>query len=183
MSAPAPTTKNIHLRPTASIHPLATLTAGPAQHPLTLHPNAYIHLRAHLDTTHCAVTIGESCIVSEKAVVGSVSSTAEPPSQGDEIQLKQEEKEKEEEVIMLGNHVVLESKSIVEAGARVGAGTVVEIGPLCTVEPYEVVPDHTVIYGRNQRRIDRSGADAARAKTVELHIEALRRMEMAARKK
>lgn len=66
--------------------------------------------------------------MSEKAVVGSVSSTAEPPSQGDEIQLKQEEKEKEEEVIMLGNHVVLESKSIVEAGARVGAGTVVEVG-------------------------------------------------------
>ncbi|KAL8960419.1 MAG: hypothetical protein Q9193_002869, partial [Seirophora villosa] len=58
-----------------------------------------------------------------------------------------------------------------------------KIGPLCTVEPYEVVPDHTVIYGRNQRRIDRSGADASRAKTVQLHIEALRRMEMAARKK
>ncbi|KAI4179033.1 MAG: hypothetical protein LQ348_005477 [Seirophora lacunosa] len=123
-------------------------------------------------------------MVSEKAVVGSVSSTAEPPSQGDEETKKQKLKEREEEeVIMLGNHVVLESKSIVEAGAKVGAGTVVEIGPLCTVEPYQMVPDHTVIYGRNQRRIDRSGADASRAKTVELHIEALRRMEMAARKK
>ncbi|KAI4145042.1 MAG: hypothetical protein LQ341_002488, partial [Variospora aurantia] len=57
------------------------------------------------------------------------------------------------------------------------------IGPLCTVEPYEAVPDHTVIYGYNERRIDRSWADQSRAKTVEQHIDMLRKVEMAARKK
>lgn len=51
------------------------------------------------------------------------------------------------------------------------------------MEPYEVVPDHTVIYGYNERRIDRSGTDALRAQTVEQHVDVLKKAEMAARKK
>ncbi|KAI4178981.1 MAG: hypothetical protein L6R41_008107, partial [Letrouitia leprolyta] len=58
-----------------------------------------------------------------------------------------------------------------------------KIGPLCTVAPYEVIPDHTVIYGYNQRRIDRSGMEDMRAKVVEQHVEVLKRAEIAARKK
>ncbi|KAL8777355.1 MAG: hypothetical protein Q9213_007896, partial [Squamulea squamosa] len=58
-----------------------------------------------------------------------------------------------------------------------------KISPLCSVAPYENVPDHTVIYGNNERRIDRSGTDTLRAKMVEQHVEVLKKAEVAARKK
>lgn len=45
------------------------------------------------------------------------------------------------------------------------------------------MPDHTVIYGYNERRMDRSGTDALRAKTVEQHVEVLKKAELATRKR
>lgn len=38
----------------------------------------------------------------------------------------------------------------------------------------EVIADHTVLYGYNERRIDRSGSEAARKRLHDKHIEALR---------
>ncbi|KAL8750440.1 MAG: hypothetical protein Q9199_007062, partial [Rusavskia elegans] len=58
-----------------------------------------------------------------------------------------------------------------------------KIGPLCSVDPYDDIPDHTVIYGYNERRTDRSGMEELRMKAVEQQVEVLRRAEFAARKK
>lgn len=43
----------------------------------------------------------------------------------------------------------------------------------------EILPDYTVIYGFNSRRIDRSGPEAARAKAAEALVEVLKKAEMA----
>lgn len=59
-----------------------------------------------------------------------------------------------------------------------------KINALCSVAPYDTVPDHTVIYGYdNARRVDRSGRDALRRTMVAEHVEVLRKAEVAARKK
>ncbi|KAL8734659.1 MAG: hypothetical protein Q9166_001315 [cf. Caloplaca sp. 2 TL-2023] len=178
-----PTKPPTTLPPTSSIHSLATVTAT---HPLTLADHTYIHLRAHLTTAHAPLTIGSNCIVAEKATVGLLTPKDEG-SHGDE-----------QTTVILEDFVVVESKAVVE-GSSIGEGTVVKvgakvekgavvgkyckIGPLCSIAPYEKIPDHTVIYGHNERRIDRSGTDALRAKTVEQHVEVLKKAELAARKK
>ena len=58
-----------------------------------------------------------------------------------------------------------------------------KINPLCTVAPDEIIPNHTVIYGHNERHVDRSGMEELRTKGVEQQVELLKRAEYAARKK
>ncbi|KAL9001330.1 MAG: hypothetical protein Q9169_000221 [Polycauliona sp. 2 TL-2023] len=182
----APTT----IPSTSSLHPLATATGT---HPLTLGPNTYIHLRATLTTTHAPITIGAHCIVGEKAVIGhldlnNVKDEGEGEGEGED-----------EKGIVLEDHVIIEPKAVVEVGVSIGAGTVVGVGakvgkgvrvgksckisPLCTVAAYEEIPDYTVVYGYDERRVDRSGMEAVRMKGVEHQVEVLRRAEFAARKK
>jgi dynactin-6 len=50
------------------------------------------------------------------------------------------------------------------------------IGPLCEVAENEDLPDHTVLYGYDERRIDASGVDDARATVTSLQVDALRRL-------
>lgn len=105
--------KQSPLHPTSSIHPLTTLTGT---HPLAIAAHTYIHLRSHLDTTHGPLTIGENCIISEKAFVGLSS------AHDDEQQQQQQD-----EGVTLENFVVIEPKAVAEA-ARIGEGTVVDVG-------------------------------------------------------
>lgn len=51
-----------------------------------------------------------------------------------------------------------------------------KIGPSCEVANGEVVPDHTVIFGIGQRRLDQSGADAIRIKMLLKQIEVLKKL-------
>lgn len=106
--------KNITLHPTSSIHPLTTLTGT---HPLTVASHTYIHLRAILNTTHAPVTIGENCIICEKAVVGLT----------DEENQEGNSPTKGGRGVALSNFVVIECKAIIE-GTSIGEGTVVEAG-------------------------------------------------------
>ncbi|KAL8928938.1 MAG: hypothetical protein Q9172_000690 [Xanthocarpia lactea] len=192
MSTSKPSKPPTNIPPTSSLHTLAITTGT---YPLTIGNNTYIHLRAHLTTTHGPLTIGSHCIISEKASVGyqSHSHASNPNSNNEE-----EEKEEKVQAMILSDHIVIEPKAqveasqigegtVVETGARIGRGAVVgkycTIGALCSVGPYEDVPDHTVIYGNDERRIDRSGTDALRAKRVEQHVEVLKKAELAARKK
>ncbi|KAL8871644.1 MAG: hypothetical protein Q9174_002566 [Haloplaca sp. 1 TL-2023] len=181
MSTKPPTT----LDPTSSIHALAITTGT---HPLIIGPETYIHLRAHLSTVHGPLIIGQGCVVGEYTNIGLQSAVSDEESNG-------EERIKGEEGIVIGDHVVVEAKavvegsigdgSVVECGARVGRGAVVgkycKISPLCTVAPNEIIPDYTIIYGFNDRRIDRSGPEKLRAKTAEAQVEALKKAETAAR--
>ncbi|KAI4258698.1 MAG: hypothetical protein LQ352_001124 [Teloschistes flavicans] len=172
---------------TSTISPLAT-TSG--THPLTIGQNTYIQVRAHLSTDHGPVTIGSGCVIGEYSTVG----------------LQQQDSEKDDETIdddvgagpgegvVIEDHVVIEAKAVIEGGTRIGEGTMVECGakigkgarvgkiaPLCSVPPGEVVPDYTVIYGFNERRIDRSVPEAVRVRTAEALVEVLKKAEMAMR--
>jgi dynactin-6 len=50
------------------------------------------------------------------------------------------------------------------------------IGPMCTVQENEVLPDYTVIYGTNLRRLDRSGVDDLKLKMVRRQVEVLKKL-------
>ncbi|KAL8932685.1 MAG: hypothetical protein Q9216_006729, partial [Gyalolechia sp. 2 TL-2023] len=169
-------------------------------HPLTIAAHSYIHLRAHLDTTHAPLEIGENCIISEQTVVGiSSSSSAREENSQEGNEDNNNNDDDGDEGVILEHHVVIEPKAVVEAGSRIGEGTVVDvgakvgkgavvgkyckIGPLCSVAPDEVIPDHTILYGYNERRIDRSGMHEVRAKMVEQQVEVLKKADMASRKK
>lgn len=51
-----------------------------------------------------------------------------------------------------------------------------KIGPLCTVADGEILPDFTVLYGHNSRRVDRSGAEEQKMKMVMRQVEILRKL-------
>ncbi len=101
-SSPAP-------KPPLTARPSSLLSGGVAVtgiHPITIGANTVIHLRSKLTSAHGTITIGDGCIIGERAVVGlqGVGETG----------------------VVIGNGVV------VEAGARVegslGEGTVIEAG-------------------------------------------------------
>jgi dynactin 6 len=50
------------------------------------------------------------------------------------------------------------------------------VGPMCTVEDNETLPDYTVIYGVNSRRLDQSGVDDLKLKMVRRHIDVLKKL-------
>ncbi|KAI4146497.1 MAG: hypothetical protein L6R39_003443, partial [Caloplaca ligustica] len=122
-----------------------------------------------------------NCIVCEKAVVGISSPSA--PRTTHEGGNGDGEKE-EGQGVAIENHVVIEPKAVIE-GSRIGEGTIVEVGAKVGVGAVvgKVLPDHTVIFGYNDRRIDQSQTEDLRAKTVEQHVDVLMNAEMAARKK
>ncbi|KAI4195994.1 MAG: hypothetical protein LQ350_006826 [Teloschistes chrysophthalmus] len=162
------------LPPTSTLSPLATKTGT---HPLTIGEKTCIQVRAHLDTTHGPLTIGSGCVVGEFASVGlnSDKDVDGKDDSGDEgVGKGRGGLEGEEgEGVVIEDHVVIDARVVVEAGSRIGEGTIVELAA------GEILPDYTVIYGFNSRRIDRSGPEAARAKAAEALVEVLKKAEMA----
>ncbi|KAI9814622.1 MAG: hypothetical protein M1827_003178 [Pycnora praestabilis] len=165
---------------------------------VTVFANTVVHPKAKLLSTLGTVVVGEGCIVCEKAVVGLGAAEAEEKIKGKTGVIKGsgdgggdiDEGERQEGVV-LEQGVVVEVGALVEA-RRVGEGTVVEVGakigrgcvigkhckiaPLSKVPPNETLPDFTVIYGNNERRIDKSGLEELRMKLNEKHVETLRRL-------
>ncbi|CZR57123.1 uncharacterized protein PAC_07012 [Phialocephala subalpina] len=138
--------------------------------------NTVIHPRAKLNSAYAPITIGSTCIISERSQIGI---------------LKEPEDEEEAEPVVIENGVVVEVGAIVEA-RRVGEGSVIEvnarigkgavlgkhckIGPLCEVAEGEVLPDFTVIFGNGMRRIDNSGVEDLKMKMVARQVEVLRKL-------
>ena len=106
---PAPTVPKpaIVIAPSATIADTAVLTGT---YPIVIGGNTVIHPRAKLNSTYGSVTVGERCIVHEKASIG-ISSTTETKDPG----------------VKLAEDVVVEATAVVEA-TEVGKGTVVEVG-------------------------------------------------------
>ena len=105
------------LAPTAVIADTAVLTGS---HRITIQASAVIHPRARLVTTNGAMSIGEGCIISERAIVGAM------PAEGSNI-LPTKEGEGPREVL-LGSDVLLEPAAVVEVGSTVGEGSTLEAG-------------------------------------------------------
>jgi dynactin-6 len=167
--------------------------------PITISANAIIHPRAQLNSTYGPVTIGDGCIVWERASLGLLS-----------------EVEDEEGIISegveLGKNVTVEAQATIEAqsigegtvieyAARIGKGSVLgkvrclpktsglvdrtdihdgtqycKITPLSTVAPGEILSDYTVVYGQNERRVEEPGMEDSREATHRKQIEVLRKL-------
>ncbi|TVY19478.1 Dynactin subunit 6 [Lachnellula arida] len=138
--------------------------------------NTAIHPRTKLISTFASITMGSNCIISERSIIGLQS---EP------------ENDVEREGLVLEDSVVVETGAVVEArfvgtgttievGARIGKGAVVgkhcKIGPLSEIGEGEEVPDFTVIFGDGMRRIDRSGVENQKLKTIARQVEVLRKL-------
>ncbi len=131
------------ISPQATIHKEAFISGS---HPISIGANAVIQLRAKISSTHGPVTVGEGCVVYERAVVGAVlssqpivisaaaDSTTTSTSSRDILGREARAVElsplplKEPEEVVLEKGVVVESGATVEAGSRLGEGTVVEVG-------------------------------------------------------
>lgn len=96
----------------ALIHESASLTGT---HPITVGADAIIQLRAKIISAHGPVTIGDGCVVAERAVIGLASSLGAERGKGWGGE------------VILGNGVIIESGAAVE-GKMLGEGTIVEVG-------------------------------------------------------
>lgn len=96
----------------ALIHDNAFLTGT---HPITIGADAIIQLRAKIISAHGPVTIGDGCVVAERAVIGLVNSLGAEKDKGWGGE------------VILGNGVIVESGAVVE-GKMLGEGTIVEVG-------------------------------------------------------
>ncbi|RPB11900.1 hypothetical protein P167DRAFT_553755 [Morchella conica CCBAS932] len=152
--APAPEIKPpVDFSPSLVLADSATLTGT---HRIRIGANTVVHPRCKLNSTLGPITIGRSCIISERTQL------VAPDAQG----------------LAIGDGVVVEVNALVEA-REVGEGSTVEVGhcklaPLTRVADGEVLEDYTVLYGAGERRIDKSGQEGARRKLLEMHVESLR---------
>ncbi|EME44951.1 hypothetical protein DOTSEDRAFT_170027 [Dothistroma septosporum NZE10] len=172
-------------RPPCTIHSLAVI-AEKAQlmgtHPVEIGENTVLHPYAKIKAEGGKISIGDNCIICEEAVIGfagprSVESTEGIP-------------------VSIGDGVVIEANAVVEARS-VGNGTTIEVGakigrgarigkfckitPMSVIRPGEELEDYTVVFGDNQRRIDRTAKEheeirAAKWKGHVMHVELLKQL-------
>ncbi|KUJ21913.1 trimeric LpxA-like protein [Mollisia scopiformis] len=142
---------------------------------ITLGSNTVIHPRSKLSSAYAPITIGNSCIISERSQIG----------------IQNEPDEEEADPVVIEDGVIIEVGAVVE-GKRIGEGSVIEvnakvgrgavlgkhckIGPLCEVAEGEVLPDYTVLFGNGMRRIDNSGVEDLKMKMVARQVEVLRKL-------
>ena len=98
--------------PPTTIHPTAVVSNAASfkgTQPVSVGADSIVQPRAKLNSTHGPVTVGERCIIAERAVLG-LQSTAIADGNG----------------VVLGNGVVIESGAIVEGSLE--EGSLVEVG-------------------------------------------------------
>jgi dynactin-6 len=158
-------------------------------HLVTIGANTVIHPRCKIVSLHAPVTIGENCILSERAVIGL------PERQGDQEDSEGEEDEVQRMGVVIEDFVTIEPGVVVEA-RRVRRGAVVqvlsrlgrrsELGQYCMLGPGTIVaagervPERMTTYGRDgkERRIDRAPDTVIeiREKGQKAHVDALRKL-------
>lgn len=139
-----------------------------------------MHLRARLISSYGSISVGDGCIISERASIGLLSRP-------------QNEEEAKGVTLSPGVHIetcaVVEGAfigpyTIIEAGAKIGKGTMIGANSkICAgVEIGEgmIVEDNTVVYGSGwgERRKEKKdlGLDGMRKNWVDLQEDTLRRM-------
>lgn len=154
------------VKPKCQFHPSAVI-AEKAQltgsHFIELDENVILHPYAKVKADYGSVRIGKNSTVSETAIVG-----LEEGSEG-EVALDAN--------VIIETGAVVQAKSVGEgsvvgAQSRVGAGAVVgrycKITPSQEVKPGEVLPDFTVVYADNKRRVDRTMEKNEEIRTMKL---------------
>lgn len=77
---------------------------------ISIGQHTVIHPRTKLNATYAPITIGSSCIISERSQIGLQSPASSSQREG----------------VVIGNGVVIETGAVVEA-SRVGEGSVIEV--------------------------------------------------------
>lgn len=149
-------------------------------HPISVGAQTVVHPHARIISTYSAVDIGQGCVISEKAVVGLSDLSQDSDQEG----LKLPETIRIGNNVSIETGAVVEAaevgeNTLIDVDAKVGAGATVgkviiptlstavsgsethfyqncTIGASSVVPPAQNVPDYTVIYGNNQRRMNRS---------------------------
>ncbi|KAF6221364.1 hypothetical protein HO133_002219 [Letharia lupina] len=154
--------------PTTLISASASCTGT---HLIKIGSKSIVQLRARLTSNYGPISVGDGCIISERASIGLLSSP---------------QNEKEAKGVTLSSGVLIETcavvqgasigaYTIIEAGAKIGKGTVVGV----EIGEGMVVDDNTVVYGSGgERRKEKKGLglDRARKVWVDLQEDTLRRM-------
>ncbi|KJZ74578.1 hypothetical protein HIM_05928 [Hirsutella minnesotensis 3608] len=147
-------------------------------HSIIMQAETVIHPRARFESNLGSILVGRRCVIHERAHVG-----ARPK---DSIGTKPGG-------VMLGDYVVVEVGSIIEAGnTEVGEGTAIQVGSrigsgakigkfctishMSTIPPGEVLPDYTTVYSNGLRRIDKRGIDDMRKSSLVKQIAVLKKM-------
>ncbi|KEQ94543.1 hypothetical protein AUEXF2481DRAFT_6020 [Aureobasidium subglaciale EXF-2481] len=169
-------------KPPCTIHPSAIISDKAVivgTHPISIGENVVLHPFAKITSNTGAVRIGKNCVVGDRATVGLSDSPGSYA--GTTVELE--------------DGVSVESGSTVQA-EKVGAGSTIEanstlgpgvvIGMFCKITASsriqsETLPDFTVVYGENARRIDtttktRSDVRDLKVKGQLMHIETLKRL-------
>ncbi|GAM87878.1 hypothetical protein ANO11243_059060 [Dothideomycetidae sp. 11243] len=147
-------------------------------HPITIGANSALHPFARIDSTHGPVTIGEFCIIAERASVGLV----RPQTAATHIHIH--------------DYVSIETGAIVESSAVGKASTIgpfaalssaSQTGQFCKISAFsklasnEALPNFTVVMDDGLHRIDqttltRSDIQQLKLKGQKMHLDTLRRL-------
>ncbi|KAF2431639.1 hypothetical protein EJ08DRAFT_171969 [Tothia fuscella] len=160
-------------KPPTSIHPTAIIANHAlliGTHLITIGAHTVIHPYARIISTEGPVTIGDGCVIWEKATVGMMG--GDSSSDGDEGVLETK----------LDDNVVIESCATVGMGAVLGDGCVVEgfgvveggatLGRRCQVQAFarvkakEVLTEHTIVLGDGRRRVSKGCEGVERGREV-----------------
>ncbi|KAI4734829.1 trimeric LpxA-like protein [Aureobasidium sp. EXF-12298] len=169
-------------KPPCSIHPSAIISDKAVivgTHPVSIGENVVLHPFAKIVSNTGAVRIGKNCVVGDRATVGLGDSPG--TFAGTTVEL-------EESVSIESGSIVQAEKvgtgSTVEANSTLGPGVIV--GKFCKITAsssiqLEHLPDFTIVYGGNARRIDttaktRSDVRDLKLKGQAMHIETLKRL-------
>ena len=162
------------------------------KHLVTIGANTVIHPRCKIVSLHAPVTIGENCIISERAVIGLPAREGAADNEDSE---EGEEDEVQRMGVVIEDFVTIEPGVVVEA-RRVKRGAVVqvlsrlgrgsELGRYCTLGPGTVVaagekvPERMTAYGRDgrERRLDKAPDSVLemREKAQTAHVDTLRKL-------
>ncbi|KAI5236999.1 hypothetical protein E4T43_08217 [Aureobasidium subglaciale] len=174
-------------KPPCTIHPSAIISDKAVivgTHPVSIGENVVLHPFAKITSNTGAVRIGKNCVVGDRATVGLSDSPGSYA--GTTVEL-------EDGVSVESGSTVQAEKvgagSTIEANSTLGPGVVigqVSITPMLPIMPSsriqsETLPDFTIVYGENARRIDtttktRSDVRDLKVKGQLMHIETLKRL-------
>ncbi|KAI1777507.1 trimeric LpxA-like protein [Hypoxylon cercidicola] len=148
-------------------------------HTINISSESVVHPRAKLDSSNGRITIGRRCIVHERTSIGAASADPTPSESRDGVVLSDYATVEVGAVIESGGTMIGEG-CLIGVGCKVGKGA--KLGKHCTltpqsiVQPWEEVPDFTVVYSNGTRRLDKRGVTDLKHKAQARQIEVLRKL-------
>ncbi|XXG95460.1 hypothetical protein Hte_001722 [Hypoxylon texense] len=148
-------------------------------HTINISSESVVHPRAKLDSSNGRITIGRRCIVHERTSIGAASADPTPSESRDGVVISDYATVEVGAVIESGGTMIGEG-CLIGVGCKVGKGA--KLGKHCTltpqsvVQPWETVPDFTVIYSNGTRRLDKRGVADLKHKAQARQIEVLRKL-------